>query len=148
MLSIYIYISVFVWLGLIIMQVNLYGLGTIQIALKKKHYLQMQLFTKAVFLNQKIRFTNAAITKAAFVNVIYECGYYQSRIRKVITRTAFVNLKPLNPHSEEDTNAVILNNRIYKSNLQMRLYGRICISLIYECVLIKCGSIAAFVNVK
>ena len=33
MLSIYIYISVFVWLGLIIMQVNLYGLGTIQIAL-------------------------------------------------------------------------------------------------------------------
>jgi len=42
----------------------------------------MQLFTKVAFVNQKTRFTNAAITKVAFVNVIYECGYYQSRIRK------------------------------------------------------------------
>jgi len=42
----------------------------------------MRLFTKAAFVNQKIIFTNAVITKAAFVNVIYECGYYQSRIHK------------------------------------------------------------------
>jgi len=48
---------------------------------KKKHYLQMRLFTKAAFVNQKIRFTNAALVKAAFVNVIYECDY-QSRICK------------------------------------------------------------------
>ena len=43
------------------MQVNLYGLETIQIALKKKHYLQMRLFTKAAFVNQQTRFTNAAL---------------------------------------------------------------------------------------
>ena len=57
----------------------------------------MRLFTKAAFVNQKTRFTNAALVKAAFVNVIYECGY------------AFVNLKPLKPsaHSEEYTNAAI-----------------------------------------
>jgi len=42
----------------------------------------MRLFTKAAFVNQKTRFTNAALVKAAFVNVIYECGYYQSRICK------------------------------------------------------------------
>ena len=66
MISIDYYISVFVWLGLIIMQViKLYGLCTIQTALKKKHYLQMRSFTKT-----------------AFVNVIYECSSYQDRIRK------------------------------------------------------------------
>ena len=29
-----------------------------------------------------LAFTNAAITIAAFVYLIYNCGYYQSRIRK------------------------------------------------------------------
>ena len=71
----------------------------------------------------------------------------------------FTNNVPLKPqliqkniqmraHSKEYKNAVISNNRIRKSHLQMRLYSRICISLIYNCVLIKCGSITAFVNVK
>jgi len=71
----------------------------------------------------------------------------------------FTNSVPLKPqliqkniqmraHSKEYTNVVISNNRIRKSHLQMRLYSRICISLIYNCVLIKCGSITAFVNVK
>jgi len=67
-------------------------------------------------------FTNAAI--------------YQNHICKSKT--------PKTPaHSEEYTNATISNNRIRKSHLP-----RICISLIYDCVLIKYGSIAAFVNVK
>ena len=48
-LSIYLYIFVFVWLSLIIMQVNLYGLGTIQIAFKKK-----TLFTNAVIYQSRI----------------------------------------------------------------------------------------------
>ena len=49
---------------------------------KKKHYLQMQSFTKTAFANVIYLFTNAVITKTAFVNVIYEYGYYQDRIRK------------------------------------------------------------------
>ena len=42
------YISVFVWLGLIIMQViNLYGLWTIQIALKKNTIYQCSSLLKS-----------------------------------------------------------------------------------------------------
>ena len=72
---------------------------------KKKHYLQMRSFTKTAFVNVIYLFTNA-----------------------VITKTAFVNLKPLKPP-------------LIQKNIQMRLFQITAfINRIY-----KCGSIAAYV---
>ena len=80
----------------------------------------MRLFTKFTFVNQKTRFTNAALVN----NRICKCDL---RMR-LFTKVAFVNLKPLKP-------------QLIQKNIRMRLFQITAfVNRIY-----KCGSIAAFV---
>ena len=82
MISIDYYIYVFVWLGLIIMQViNFMVYAQYKLQFKKKHYLQMRSFTKTAFVNVIYLFTNAFI--------------YQNRICKCDLRMQFLP----RPHS-------------------------------------------------